>query len=72
MLSSLSRSIKMSEDPGTAPSRNLLPEGSALSMARGSTLPVLMLIGTQAKRFCGEQQGKAQQAAKENQHGWIL
>jgi len=62
----------MSEDPGTAPCRNLLPEGSAPSMAWGNPLPVSVLIGTQANRFCGEQQGKAQQAAKENQDGWIL
>jgi hypothetical protein len=62
----------MLEDPGAAPSRNLLPEGSATSMAWGSPLPVSVLIGTQAKRFDGEQPGEAQQAAKENQNGWIL
>jgi hypothetical protein len=62
----------MLEDPGAAPSRNLLPEGSAASMAWGSALPVSVLIGTQTKLFCGKQQGKAQQAAKENQSGWIL
>jgi len=62
----------MLEAPGAAPSRNLLPKGSAPSMALGATLPISVSIGTQAKRFCGEQQGKAQQAAEENQNGWIL
>jgi hypothetical protein len=41
-------------------------------MAWGNPLRVSVLIGTQANQFCGEQQGKAQQAAKENQSGWIL
>jgi len=62
----------MLDDPGAAPSCNLLPEGSASSMALGTPLPVSVSIGTQARRFCGEQQRKAQQAAEENQNGWIL
>jgi hypothetical protein len=62
----------MLDDPGAAPSRNLLPEGSASSMGLGTPLRVAVSIGTQAQRFCREQQGKAQQAAEENQNGWIL
>jgi len=62
----------MLDASGAAPSRDLLPEGSTPSMAPGAARPVSVSIGTQAKRFCGEQQGKAQQAAEENQNGWIL
>jgi hypothetical protein len=62
----------MLKDPGAAPSRDLLPEGSASSMALGAPLHVSVSIGTHAKGFCREQQGKAQQAAEENQNGWIL